>query len=190
MRHSDVDSLLSGATVWVDGLAVVQSAPLLRIAAERGVTLDREDEPPAVMVERDGLPRAMQIERVTFCGWLRMRWATAWCREQSHAIAGSPVPWDTSEIFPWVVEIHLRTPELEGSKDGSTALTVPCRVDPRIPSPEADAAICLAVARAMLHEGQESLMLDDSRALDPHVFGERGLVEVAERMEAWLPSRT
>lgn len=176
-----VRTLLSDARTWADDFAVVKAAPLQALADAVGVTINHDADPPTVLCMRDGLPEALRVERVTFVGMLRDRWATVWCREKSMAIAGSPVPWSTATVFPWVVEVHLRTTELDGAGYGTTAFSVPCRVDPRIPSIEADAAISLATLRAMIHEGQESLVIDGERPLDPHVHGELGVRGMYEK---------
>lgn len=179
-----VRSLVSTARQWVDGTTVVDSAALDRLATLAGVEPQRFDESPTLLVcppASDHLPLPHQIERVRFQGWLAAHQATLWCRRESPVLTSSPVPWPDRR-WPWVVEIHLRTPDLDdGSKDGSTAFGVPCPVDPREPSPEADAAIALVVARAMLHEGQESIV---GLPLDPHAMGETGLHEVAAHIGA------
>lgn len=120
------------------------------------------------------LPEAHHVERVEFTGLLSLVWATLWCRQDAPAVAGSPVPWDTSQRHPWVVELHGLFPDRngEGGRFG-VAFSCPCPVDPRLPSQAADDAILACVRRAMLHEGQESTLIDGER-LDPHVFGEVG----------------
>lgn len=179
-----VRCLIQGARRWVDGLAVVDAAALDDLAALSGVEPQRFDEPCTLLVRLPAaahLPPPERIDRVRFRGWLAQHQATLWCRRDSPVLTSSPVPWP-DQRWPWVVEIHLRTTELDGSGDGLTAFGVPCPVDPREPSEAVDAAIALVVARAMLHEGQESIRLD------PHAVGELGLAEVAVRLGAafWM----
>ena len=179
-----VRRLISSARRWVDGLAVVDAASLDDLATLAGVEPQRFDEPCTLLVDPPAaahLPPPERIDRVVFRGWLAQHQATLWCRRDSPVLTSSPAPWP-DRSWPWVVEIHMRTTELDGSGDGLTAFGVPCLVDPRVASPRADAAIALVVARAMLHEGQESIV--GLPRTDPHVMGEVGLCEVAARLGA------
>jgi hypothetical protein len=128
-----------------------------------------------VDVSDASLPEAHHVERVEFVGLLALGWATLWCRQNSRAIAGSPVPWDTEVVHPWVLELHGIWPDSYGGARLGVAFSMPCSVDPRVPSVEADAAIRAVVRRALLHEGQEGTLIDGVR-LDPHEVGELGLV--------------
>lgn len=142
---------------------------------DRGAPLER----PTYYCRTDDdqlLPEAHQIHRVKLGGLLSLVWGTLWCRRRAPAPAASPVPWDPAELHPWVVELHGCWPNSYGGEEPrmGVAFSMPCPVDPREPSPEADAAILAVIARAMLHEGQEGTLIDGRRR-DPHEFGEIGL---------------
>jgi hypothetical protein len=119
------------------------------------------------------LSEPMQLERAELGGLLLLAGATLWCRENSFAITASPVPWDTSKRFPWVVEIHMAIPS-RGNPLETFYLSIswPCSVDPRIPSREADEAIHAVCQRAVSHEAAEGLLINGKRFLDPHERGE------------------
>jgi hypothetical protein len=126
------------------------------------------------------LPEAELIERAQVGTIFGLVCATLWCRQDAQAHAGSPVPWDTAERQPWVVELHGLWPDRDGGpRRRLVVFTMPCAVDPREPSAEANAAIRAVLARAALHEAQEALVLDGER-LDPHAVGELGLAEVMD----------
>ena len=118
-------------------------------------------------------PELLPLERAEIGGLLALAGATFWCRSQARAIAATPVPWNTSRIFPWVVELHMMVPSRDSTM-GVFGLSIswPCSVDPRIPSPEADAAIHAVCQRAASHEAAECLLLGGKRFHDPHQRGE------------------
>ena len=153
----------------------------------RGVPIERP--PLRINVQAVDLPEPHLVKRVQIGGTLGLVWATVWCREHSAAPTGSPVPWNPAEVYPWTVEVHGWWPDAN-DEDGrriGVVVTAPCWVDPRVPSPEADAAIRFVVARAVLHEAQEGLFIDGDR-LDPHEHGEIGLEEMA-RIHGHGPER-
>jgi hypothetical protein len=128
-------------------------------------------------------PEAMLVERVELGGLLSLAWATVWCRSGTTAPAGSPVPWDTAQVWPWVLELHMALPAADGgAKRIPVVVSWPCEVDPREPTSAADHAIFCLVARACMHEWQESVSVDGKR-LDPHELGELGLASVAAALE-------
>ena len=183
--------LVRGGRVWNDPLALVQSRDLRALAEVVGEAIGADDpsEKPSVMWPGDESEEShLPIERVSLAGLLAQQWGTLWCLRYALSPAGTPVPWDTEAFYPWAVRLHLRTPELTGDGDGLTVFSAPCRVDPRQPGREADAAIALVVIRAMLHEAQESLVLDGVRPLNPHEgVGELCLEDIAKSLGAWLP---
>jgi hypothetical protein len=130
---------------------------------------------PTYYVETpDLLPEAHHVEHVQIGGLLGLVWATIWCRQDSPAPTTSPVPWDPDAIHPWTIELHGLWPDTRGCGRTGVAFRMPCDCDPRIPSPQSDATIRAIVRRALLHEGQEGLLIGGAR-LDPHDVGEIGL---------------
>lgn len=119
------------------------------------------------------LPELLPLARASASGLLAMAGATFWCRPESRAVANSPVPWDPHAVHPWVVELHVRVLNRDDPFEiQGVAFTWPCSLDPRETTPEGDAAIEAVVQRAMSHEGHESVLIDGSRPLDPHLRGE------------------
>ena len=80
-------------------------------------------------------------------------------------------------------------PDRDGEGRLPIIFAVPCAVDPRIPSAEADAAILTCISRAALHEAMESVELD-GEALDPHEHGEIGLDALAQAWRAFFERRS
>lgn len=128
---------------------------------------------PGVAQPEYQLPEAYPIERAEIRGLLALAGASLWCRQDARAVTATPVPWDVSRRFPWVVELHLLVPDRDSAlATFGLAVSWPCAVDPRIQSPEADAAIHAVCQRAVAHEGAEGLLLDGKRYFDPHQRGE------------------
>ena len=128
---------------------------------------------PGVSAAEYELPDALPIERAELRGLLALAGASLWCRQNARAFAATPVPWDVSRSFAWVVEVHLLVPDRDSSlATFGLVIAWPCSVDPRVASPEADAAIHAACQRAASHEAAEGLLLGGRRCYDPHQRGE------------------
>jgi hypothetical protein len=130
----------------------------------------------------DGVEPAMLVDRVAFVG--SMAHLSVWCRKDSPARTESRVPWDTTVVFSWVVEIHGWQTDSRAEGDIGLIVAVPCAADPRVPGHQADAAIRWAVTRAVLHEAQECTVIDGQRR-DPHEHGEFGVEVMGLMLGAW-----
>lgn len=88
---------------------------------------------------------------------------------QEHvAIAASPVPWDTSKVWPWVVHIDVVLPDQQTGAPRFVTFTMPALGGPG--TPEWEDAEAAAVKRLGVHEALESF------GPDPHTHGGDTLV--------------
>ena len=86
-----------------------------------------------------------------------------WAVQDCVAHAGSPVPWDTARVFPWVVHVDTVVPCRETGRPIKVTFSMPASGPPG--SPEWQVAELAAVKRAGIHEAMESF------GFDPHEAG-------------------
>lgn len=89
--------------------------------------------------------------------------AAIWAVEDAVAHAGSPVPWDTSRVWPWVVHVDCVVPCRDDGGSILVTFSMPSAGPPG--SPEWAAAELAAVQRMGIHEAMESF------GFDPHTLG-------------------
>lgn len=89
--------------------------------------------------------------------------AEIWAVEDCVAHAGSPVPWDTSRRWPWVVHVDVVVPCRDGGEPIKVTFSMPAPGGPG--SPAWAAAELAAVKRMGVHEAMESF------GYDPHTRG-------------------
>lgn len=94
-----------------------------------------------------------------------------WVVRDCVASAGSPVPWDPEQVWPWVVHIDTLVPCRDNGQPIKVTFSMPSGGPPG--SPEWQAAELLGVKRAGIHEAMESF------GFDPHTLGD---VAEAEQM--------
>lgn len=87
-----------------------------------------------------------------------------WAVQDCNAAAGSPVPWDPDQVWPWVVHIDTLVPCRENGLPIKVTFSMPAGGAPG--SEEWRAAELAAVKRAGIHEAMESF------CYDPHQLGD------------------
>lgn len=97
-------------------------------------------------------------EAGTFAG------AEVWAVEDATAASGSPVPWDTSTVWPWVVHVDVVVPCRDSGRPIKVTFTWPSAGPPATAAWRA--AELAAIRRAGAHEAMESF------GVDPHLQGD------------------
>lgn len=119
-----------------------------------------------LLVDDPSLPPRHLVTEVDFCGLLKALDASCWYRENAPALSNSEVPWG-DEVHPFVVEIDLYVPDRDDDQRWiPITVTHPASTGPG--TPEFSNALRAAVHRAMLHEADESLLVQGKRIFDPH----------------------
>ena len=90
--------------------------------------------------------------------------ASIWSVEDCIAASGSPVPWDTSRRWPWVVHVDVVVPCRDDGAPLKVTFTMPSAGPPG--SAEWAAAELAGIRRMGLHEAMESF------GHDPHLLGD------------------
>lgn len=90
--------------------------------------------------------------------------ASIWAVEDCVAASGSPVPWDTSRRWPWVVHVDVVVPCRDDGEPIKVTFAMPSAGPPG--SAEWAAAELAGIRRMGLHEAMESF------GHDPHVLGD------------------
>lgn len=90
--------------------------------------------------------------------------ASIWAVEDCVAHSGSPVPWDTERVWPWVVHVDLTVPCRDDGRPLPVTFSTPSMGPPG--SSEWKAAELAAVMRMGVHEAMESF------GFDPHIQGD------------------
>lgn len=90
--------------------------------------------------------------------------AEIWAVQDCVAHAGSPVPWDTARVWPWVVHVDAVVPDRDGGAPVKITFSMPALGGPG--SLEWARAELSAVRRMGTHEAMESF------GLDPHELGD------------------
>lgn len=90
--------------------------------------------------------------------------AEIWAVQDCVAHTGSPVPWDTSQRFPWVVHVDVVVPCRDDGAPIPVTFTMPAAGPPG--SHEWAAAELAAIRRMGAHEAMESF------GIDPHDIGD------------------
>lgn len=89
--------------------------------------------------------------------------AEIWAVQDCVAHAGSPVPWDTARVWPWVVHVDVVVPDRDGGEPVKITFSMPSFGGPG--SLEWAQAELSAVRRMGAHEAMESF------GFDPHTIG-------------------
>jgi len=87
-----------------------------------------------------------------------------WAVQDCNAAAGSPVPWDPDQVWPWVVHVDTLVPCRDDGRPIRVTFSMPASGPPG--SHEWRAAELAAVKRAGIHEAMESF------GFDPHQLGD------------------
>ena len=113
------------------------------------------------------LPLRIRIPDVEFCGLLGSMEAEIFYRKNSKAYTASTnVHWDREKVHPFVIELDVMTFCRDTQEPISITFSWPSEIDPLSRAGTLEIQNC--VHRAMVHEADESILINGGRVFDPH----------------------